>query len=156
MTGEQWLNEEEAAAWRSFVAVSAGVKGKVDTLLRETVGLPLSDYEVLVHLSEAPDHRLRMNELSSRTMHSRSRLSQRVDRMTSRGLVERERCEDDARGMWAVLTNEGLETIKKAAPVHVEHVRENFIDLIDPALLPALSTAFHKVVMGSLGEDTKY
>jgi DNA-binding MarR family transcriptional regulator len=153
MNGERWLNDEEQRVWRGFIALSAGVKGKVDHLLKESSGLALSDYEVLVHLSESPDNRLRMRELSERTMHSRSRLSQRVDRMSRRGLVERERCEDDARGMWAVLTELGLATIEETAPQHVEHVREHFIDLIDPELLPVLQEAFRKIAIGSLGQD---
>jgi DNA-binding MarR family transcriptional regulator len=153
MDGERWLNDDEARVWRAFVALSAGVKGNIDTMLKESSGIAIGDYEVLVHLSESPGRRLRMKQLSARTMHSRSQLSQRVDRMVSRGLVERERCEDDARGMWAVLTDVGMETIERAAPIHVKHVRELFIDLVDPELLPTLYDVFHVIASHSLTDD---
>jgi len=153
MDGERWLNEDEARVWRAFVALSAGVKGKIDGQLKESSGMAIGDYEVLVHLSEAPGHRLRMHVLSTKTMHARSQLSQRIDRMSKRGLIRRERALEDGRGMVAVITDLGLAAIEEAAPQHVEHVRQHFVDLIDPELLPTLYDVFYRIASHSLSDD---
>jgi DNA-binding MarR family transcriptional regulator len=100
-------------------------------LLAET-GVSYADYQVMVHLSEAEDHRVRMTELASRLDWSKSRLSHQFARMEARGLVTREECPTDARGAFAVLTDEGMNEIRRAAPWHVESVRRHFIDLLDP------------------------
>ena len=131
MSGTEWLDPEEQRLWRSFVTVSSGVIAQLDTRLKAETGLAFDDYEVLVHLSEADGERIRMSELSDRLLHSRSRVSQRIDRMAARGLVERQRCEDDARGMWAVLSPDGRRAIEAAAPRHVSHVRAHLFSHLD-------------------------
>ena len=110
----QWLDEDEMRLWRSFVEVSVRLLSTLDARLKAAAGVSFDDYEVLVHLSEAPDRRLRMAELSDRLIHSRSRLTQRVDRLARRGLVRREKCAGDRRGTWAVLTAEGLAALRES------------------------------------------
>jgi DNA-binding MarR family transcriptional regulator len=73
-----------------------------------------------------------MSELSEQSLHSRSRLTQRVDRLVERGLVRREKCPEDRRGTFAVLTDEGFARIRDAAPGHVEAVRVALIDRLTP------------------------
>jgi DNA-binding MarR family transcriptional regulator len=87
-------------------------------------GLTLADYEVLVHLSEAPDQQLRMAELADLALMSRSRLTYRVDRLVRKGLVDRRPCETDRRGAFAVITAEGQDLLRRAAPIHVLGVRK--------------------------------
>jgi DNA-binding MarR family transcriptional regulator len=87
---------------------------------------------VLVLLSEADARRLRMTALSQRLVHSQSRLTQRVDRLVGRGWVRRERCPEDRRGTYAVITPEGMAEIEAAAPGHLRDVRIMLIDLIEP------------------------
>ena len=99
----------------------------------------LDDYEVFVHLSEADDQRVRMSELSEKLLHSRSRLTQRIDRLEKRGLVRRQPCEDDKRGTWAVLTAEGLAALEATASHHVGHAREHLFDHLDPGDVSTLS-----------------
>lgn len=138
----RWLDADELLMWRSFIDAASTVLGSVEAdMKRDTDGLTFDDYEVLVHLSESPEHRLRMAELSERLLHSRSRLTQRVDRMVDRGLLAREKCPDDKRGTFAVLTPLGLSTIEAAAPDHLVAVRAAFVDLIDPADRPAVTRA---------------
>jgi DNA-binding MarR family transcriptional regulator len=96
--------------------------------LNRDAAMSHADYEVLVHLSEAPDHRLRMNELASRMLWEKSRLSHQVTRMQQRGLVDRAECRSDARGSFVVLTPQGLDAIRTAAPAHVADVRRHFFD----------------------------
>jgi DNA-binding MarR family transcriptional regulator len=104
-------------------------------------GLSLSDYEILVVLSEADGKRQRMTELADATVQSRSRLSHQITRMEARDLVRREECQGDKRGTWAVLTTHGRETIERVARNHVDSVRRHFLDLMTPAQLQDMSIA---------------
>lgn len=126
--GTRWLDEREMTAWRGWIEASRRIGNRIDNDLRDDSRLTTDDYEVLVSLSEADGHRLRMAELARKIVNSPSRLSQRVDRMVRAGLLRRERCEDDKRGWFAVMTDEGFEQLKAAAPAHVESVRAHFID----------------------------
>lgn len=139
MASPEWLDETEMRIWRSFLAASQSVLQSIDADLKADASLTLDDYEVLVHLSEEPARRLRMSELSERLLHSRSRLTQRIDRMERKGLVTREKCGDDARGTWAVLTDDGWRTIVDAAPGHLAEVRRVLIDRIPDADRVALA-----------------
>jgi DNA-binding MarR family transcriptional regulator len=125
--GPRWLDERQMTAWRGWIEASTRIGRRIDDDLREESDLTSDDYEVLVRLSEAPDRRLRMADLAQQTMNSPSRLSQRVDRMVRVGLLCREKCEDDRRGWFAVMTDEGWRRLVAAAPAHVESVRANFI-----------------------------
>ena len=76
-----WLDDDEMRLWRSYIEVSVRLVSALDARLKAAAGVSFDDYEVLVHLSEASDRRLRMAELSDRLIHSRSRLTQRIDRL---------------------------------------------------------------------------
>ena len=132
MEQTQWLTAEEQRLWRAFLTVTGAIPARLDSELKECTGIGLDDYEVFVHLSEADDQRVRMSELSEKLLHSRSRLTQRIDRLEKRGLVRRQPCEDDKRGTWAVLTAEGLAALEAAASHHVGHAREHLFDHLDP------------------------
>jgi DNA-binding MarR family transcriptional regulator len=141
----RWLSEDEQQAWRATVNLSQLLMRQLDRDLNAH-GLNGHDYEILVELSEAPDNRLRMTELADATSQSRSRLSHQISRMESRGLVRRDNCEGDKRGTFAVLTNLGMDTIKRVAPDHVENVRRHFIDRLTPRQLAEVSDAFGPIV----------
>ncbi len=126
-----WLTPEEDRTWRAFIAASARVLGAIEHDLRRDSGLAFDDYEVLVRLSETPEQRMRLSRLANEVNQSPSRLSQRLDRLTERGMVDRVRCEEDRRGFWAVLTPSGLATLEAAAPDHVRSVRTHLIDRLD-------------------------
>jgi DNA-binding MarR family transcriptional regulator len=134
----RWLTAQESRAWRGYLAMSDLLHSQlVSDLLAET-GLSYADYQVLVTLSEAKDHSVRMTELAARLDWSKSRLSHQFSRMEARGLVTREECSSDARGAFAVLTDEGMDEIRRAAPWHVESVRRHLIDLLDAEQLKQL------------------
>ncbi len=145
MTSTNWLSDEEMRLWRAFIAASSGMNTAIDASLKKSNAMNLDDYEVLVMLSESNGNRLRMSELSTHILHSRSRLTQRIDRLATRGLVSREKDESDARGTWAVLTPEGKRALEEAAPSHLEHVREFFFDHIDAEDIPAMTRSLEKV-----------
>ncbi|QBI20345.1 MarR family transcriptional regulator [Egibacter rhizosphaerae] len=147
----RWLDDRELAAWRGFVRMQGRLATRLNRELLAAAGLSLADYEVLVHLSEASDGRLRSFQLCELTDWEKSRLSHHLKRMERRGLVSREGCESDRRGDYVVLTAYGRETIEAAAPAHVEHVRRYLIDLLDPQQLDALAS-ITTTVLERLGE----
>ena len=141
----RWLTADEQQAWRATVHLSQLLMRQLDRDLNAH-GLNGRDYEILVQLSEAPDHRMRMTELADATSQSRSRLSHQISRMESRGLVRRDDCEGDKRGTFAVLTSEGMAAIERVAPYHVDNVRRHFIDRLSPRQLEEVRDAFAPVI----------
>ena len=143
------------AVWRQFLEVHAVVVGALETELDEARGLPLAWYDVLVSLQEAPDRRLRMQDLARRVLFSRSGLTRLVDRMVDEGYVARERCEDDRRGMFAVLTPAGAKCLRDASGVHLRGVRDHFDNHLDDVDVAALRSAFAKVLAAEVGTETE-
>lgn len=139
------LSVAEQTAWRAYIDSSLRLETRLDEDLRATCGLSLIDYHVLVLLSEAPGHRLRMRDLASRLVFSRSRVTYQVDSMSKRGLVVREPAPDDARGYRAVLTASGLEALLGAVPKHAAVVRALFVDLLDERDLADVTRIFGKL-----------
>lgn len=130
-TDKGWLSPAEQQAWRTHLDVTRLLMDQLERDL-QPYGLTNNDYEILVNLSESPEHRMRMSELADRTRQSKSRLSHQITRMENAGLVRRENCDTDRRGLFAVLTEHGWDTMRKVAPHHVASVRRHFIDLLSP------------------------
>ena len=104
---------------RSLTRLLAVLPRRLDADLTRSTGLSATDYYVLVHLSEAPERRLRMTDLAAGAALSMSGISRVIDRLQRIGLVVRERCPDDGRGWDAVLTDEGLRRLRDAWVVHL-------------------------------------
>jgi DNA-binding MarR family transcriptional regulator len=142
----RWLNEREARAWRGFEMMRWRLASHLHRSLMGHSGLSLSDYAVLVVLSEAPDQRLRAFELGAALDWEKSRLSHHLTRMERRELIERQQCPSDARGLFIALTDTGRATVEAAAPHHVEDVRDAVIDLLTDAQLDTLAEISEKVL----------
>ncbi|WP_022872374.1 MarR family winged helix-turn-helix transcriptional regulator [Nesterenkonia alba] len=121
----------KAKAWRAFFETSAVISDRMEKRLHTTTGLKLSDYNLLLILTEAEDHQLRMGELAERMVFSPSRLSYQVKSLAARGLIERCIHEQDKRGMTARLTAEGRRVFAAASRVHAEHIRQLFHPALD-------------------------
>jgi DNA-binding MarR family transcriptional regulator len=134
----RWLDAREQRAWRALLAVQTELFAHLRRTLARDTGLSDADYAVLVHLSEAPEERLRIFELVAALQWEKSRLSHQLRRMEQRGLVERTGCETDGRGAFASLTDEGRGAIAAAAPLHVAEVRRHFADPLRADQLDAL------------------
>src|SRR3954464_3737240 len=119
----RWLAPGEQEVWRAFLDVSRLLFEQLNRQLSDETGMSLAEYEILVQLSEAPDRRLRMSEVADRVVSSRSRITHTVGRLEDRGLVAREPCAADGRGVGCVLTDGGFPRLEGAAPGHVEMVR---------------------------------
>lgn len=135
-----WLTESQQVIWRDFLLAKTHIDDYLDRALRP-FDLSLPEYELLVRLSESPNHTIRMGELAASVGHSRSRLTHTVKRMEQAGWIRRESCSVDGRGVQAVLTEAGYDLLKRAAPAHVDSVRRVFVDAIQPADYEALGRA---------------
>ncbi|WP_433211774.1 MarR family winged helix-turn-helix transcriptional regulator [Dactylosporangium sp. CS-047395] len=134
----RWLDDEEQAAWRAFYSATTLLIDRLDRELQHEAGMPHAYYEILVVLSEAEGRSLRMSELAVQTRSSRSRLSHAVTKLESRGWVKRRDCDDDKRGQFADLTDEGFAALVSAAPGHVETVRTHLFDPLTPQQIEQL------------------
>ena len=141
----RWLAREEQAVWRAFLDVSRLLFEQLNRQLSDEAGMSLAEYEILVQLSEGPGRRLRMSEVADRVVSSRSRITHTVGRLEERGLVTREPCADDGRGVMCVLTDEGFARLEAAAPGHVEMVRAIMFDPLAPPDVAGLGVALTKM-----------
>ena len=142
----QWLDPDQQRSWRAWISCSQLLGDRLGRDLVDATGLSMADYEILVRLSDRPERRMRMSELAEATLSSRSRLSHQIDRMERAGLVRRETCDSDKRGLNAVMTEHGWDVLVAAAPSHVASVREHFVDVLTPEEFEALGAACAKVV----------
>ena len=130
-----WLDDRQQRMWRGWVALSSQLPAALHRQLQGDSGLSLQDFEVLVHLTDTPDGRVRVSDLARCAGWERSRLSHHVTRMERRGLVERQECCADGRGAFVAVTAAGREAIERAAPGHVRAVRDLvFASLTDEEL----------------------
>ena len=142
------LTEQELAAWRGFLRVHAALVRDLDRELEESHGLPLTHYEVLLHLANAPDDRLRMSDLAGSVLLSQSGVTRLVDRMEKAGLVAREPCPEDRRVLYARLTEAGKSRLADARPTHLAGVRARFLDHFEPPELVELAAAWERLRPG--------
>jgi DNA-binding MarR family transcriptional regulator len=141
-----WLSPAEQHAWRSFIRLHQKLSARLVRDLQEHSKLSGADYEILVALTDAPDGRQRFQDLARTVDWEQSRLSHQIARMTKRGLVAREECAEDGRGVFVVLTRAGREVIDAAAPKHVAMVRRLVIDAISPEELATLGQLSNRIL----------
>jgi DNA-binding MarR family transcriptional regulator len=139
------LTDTQQACWRAFIESSWALHNRLEDDLRAATGLSMADYHVMVALSEAPGHRIRMGELAGRLVFSPSRVTYQISSMVKRGLVRKQSCAEDGRGQEAVLTDEGMAALVAAAPLHLTTVRENFIDDLDDEELAMVTRVFARL-----------
>ena len=142
----RWLTEEEQRAWRGLLRMTSQLNARMNRQLLQDYGVSLADYGVLVVLSEAPEGRLRVFEVADALAWEQSRVSHQLARMQRRGLVARDCCATDARGTFAVLTTAGRAAIERAAPAHVETVRQLVFDGLSHEQLTALTEITTRVL----------
>jgi DNA-binding MarR family transcriptional regulator len=142
------LDREELAAWRGMLRVHSDLTRELDAELTHRHGLPLTSYEVLLFLADSPDGRMRMSELADSVLLSRSGLTRLVDRLERDGLLEREQCEEDARGYFAAITDHGREVFAEARRTHLAGVRERFLSRFSRDDLRTLGELWGKVPHG--------
>ena len=146
MAEPRWLDERQQQVWQAYLHMNQHLFAFLEQQLAREGGLSGSDYKVLVPLSEAPDGLLRARDLGIEIGWDRSRLSHHLSRMEKRGLVVREECAEDGRGLMVRLTGAGRKAIEAAAPDHAEHVQRYFFDLMSKKELDTLGEVFERVL----------
>jgi len=124
----RWLDAEERAAWLALMSVLIKLPAALDAQLQRDCGLSHFEYTVLAGLSESPGRSMRMSVLAALADGSLPRLSQVIGRLERRGFVRRTPDPEDGRFTLAELTDDGLATVVRAAPGHVEMVRSLVFD----------------------------
>lgn len=132
------LEKEELMGWRSLLKANASLVGALDRELEQSHSLGLPDYEVLTQLSHSPDGTLRMTELAREVLLSPSGLTRRLDGLVKAGLVERQPCATDGRGLNAVITSDGANKLDEMTPTYVNGVRSHFVTYLDRTQLQEL------------------
>lgn len=142
----RWLDDRQARVWQAYLHMNQHLYAELEAQLVRDSGLSGPDYKVLVPLSETPGGVLRARELGTEIGWDRSRLSHHISRMERRGLVTREECAADGRGLMVRLTAAGRKAIEGAAPNHAEGVQRYFFDLLSDEELAVLAAVFDRVL----------
>lgn len=153
MDDVHWLDDDEQRAWRSLISGMTALERRLERELAEHFDITMDDYAILVILSESPDRRVRMKQLSARALIPKPQVTYRIGRLEDRGIVARRPCEDDARGMWAVLTDQGFALLEAAAAHHVTNVRELVLDQMSRERFLAVGEAMQAVYRASSGDE---
>ena len=147
------LDETELRAWRGLLRAHALLVKRLDAELEATHGLPLTSYEVLLHLAKSDGGKMRMCDVAESVLLSRSGLTRLVDRLERDGYVERVSCDADARGAYARLTPAGQAKLADASGTHLEGIRQHFLAHFSDAELGLLAEAWERVA-GPAGPAT--
>ena len=142
----RWLTPQEQHLWRGWLKLNTKLASALHRELQQDAGLSMPDFEVLVHLTDNPDGRLRVSDLAGLLQWERSRVSHHIKRMECRGLVQRAECPEDGRGAFVVITPQGRTAIEEAAPGHVRAVRRLMIDALSEEEKAALIAVIDKLL----------
>src|SRR3954471_17931423 len=142
----QLLSERELRAWRGLLRVHSRMVKALDAELEGEHGLAVTSYEVLMYLADSPQGRMRMHDLASSVLLSRSGLTRLVDRLEREKLIKRESCDTDARGAFAVLTPAGRDKLTAARRTHLDGVRRHFLEHISADELDRLGDLWQRVL----------
>ncbi|MCH8974732.1 MAG: MarR family transcriptional regulator [Chloroflexi bacterium] len=147
------MTPEQSKAWRAFLWAPTVIMRNLEREMRAAAGLPLSWFDVLIHLHEAPQRRLRLQALAESVVLSRSGLTRLIDRMEKAGVVRREQAADDRRGSYAVLTSEGRRRFEQVEPGHVRRVNDHFARHLTAAETRALTATLSKLIAANEEPD---
>lgn len=140
------LDESHNAAWRIFLTSHAVLIDRIEQELAQAGLPPLSWYDVLFALYEAPSRRLRLHELADAIVLQRSNLTRLIDRLEAAGLVRRESCPTDRRGAFAAITQEGLAMREQMWPIYAQAIAKYFACHLSNTEVEVLTKAMRRVL----------
>jgi DNA-binding MarR family transcriptional regulator len=141
----KWLNQHEQQAWVTLVSATELLNRALDQQLRADAGLSHVQYAILARLADAPDGSMRMVALADAMAVTKSGLTYQIVQLEKDGLVSREACTTDDRGVVAAITSLGRDVMRRAAPGHVRLVRDLVIDALTPQQLDSLAEGMAEV-----------
>jgi DNA-binding MarR family transcriptional regulator len=124
-------SEPATRAWIGLMRARETVLGAIERDLKAAGCPPLAWYDVLLELVRAPEGRLRPFEIEKATLLAQYNLSRLLDRLEREGLVTREPCDDDGRGQWAVITDEGRAAQARTWKVYAKSIQKHVGDRLD-------------------------
>ena len=145
-TALQPLSPTEEAFFRALSHVLIAVPKVFEADLMREHGMSMSEYMTLMHLSEAPDRRMRMSDLAAAANLSLSGMTRTVQRLEKQEQVRREKSACDGRTCHAILTPLGLQVLEDAWPTHLVSARRHVLDHLAGVDLEAITQAFTSVV----------
>ncbi len=143
---DEGLEQKRNLLWRNFLTAHAAAIDRIEDDLGGAEVLPLSWYDVLLALYEAPEHRLRMHELASAILVSRGGLTRLVARIEKAGLLRREPDPEDGRGLYAALTERGMEALRTTWPIYARGIAEHFGRHLTDEEVEVLDRAFSRIL----------
>jgi DNA-binding MarR family transcriptional regulator len=146
LVAQELPNGSGLQAWDSFLRAHATLMRRLEVDLAQATGLALADFDVLAQLARAGGE-LRMTDLATRALISRSGMTRRVARLAEEGLVRRANADADARGVVVALTDAGVARLTETAPVHLRGISELFVAQLDDQELTVLEKALDKVTV---------
>ncbi len=147
-------SRESLEAWRALVNTSVALMQRLDDDLHRFHNLSLAEYDVLITLANAPERRLRHQDLLSHARLTKSGLSRLADRMEADGLIRTERCPSDRRGAFAVLTALGKRRLQAAARTHSAGIESLFGRHLDNREAASLTAMLARVTTALTGPST--
>ncbi len=154
MTFQNEPTELSLSAWRAFITAHATLIDLIDRQMMVAGCIPLHWYDVLIELFEAPEQRLRLHELASKVVLSRSGLTRLVDRLENAGFLRREVDPSDRRGAFAVLTEAGRGALRRSWPVYAQGITTYFANHLSPAEAQTLSDVFTRLLEAAQKTET--
>ena len=143
---DEGLEQRRNVLWRNFLTAHAAAIDRIEDDLGGAEVLPLSWYDVLLALYEAPEHRLRMHELASAILVTRGSLTRLVARIEQAGLLRREPDPEDGRGLYAALTERGMEALRTTWPIYARGIAEHFGRHLADEEVEVLDRAFSRIL----------
>lgn len=120
-------------AWSSlFVAHGLAVR-HIEAGLAGSAPLTLDEYDILLCVTRSQGSRIRLSDLASRTVFTRSGITRVVTRLTKSGFLTRTRCKEDLRGAYAEITPKGRDAMK----LTWKHYSKEILSILEPALSQA-------------------
>lgn len=140
------LSQKALTTWITFLRAHSKVHAQLADEMQCQHGIPITWYDVLVHLYHAPRRGLRMQDLADAVILSSSGLTRLLDRMIEAGLVERVACAEDRRVIYATLTPQGTEMIEAILPNHQARIEHYFAQHLSDEELDTMQTALQRVL----------
>ena len=143
------METDRFGAWLNLVQADAVVAESLEQQLQRECELSLPEQEVLARLGEAEEGRLRMADLASQMLVSKSGVTRLIDRLEKQTLVSRGECLTDRRVTYAVITDAGYERLRKSRPVLARAIETTFSSFLNDSDIRALRRVLRKVLEGN-------
>ncbi len=134
--------------WRDVARFLSVAPRLLDEDLQRGANISLSEYAVLLHLSEAESGQLRVLELADLADLSGSHMTRIIGDLAKDGFVEKSRNPGDGRGIDVQITKAGLKRLRDAYPIHLASVRSRIMNQVEPKALSCFGDVMAAIVRG--------